>query len=606
MLEPHGRSLLFEILRPPPDTTLDAAVATTFTMDLLALLTAPVAFTLFDTDSHENLLNRESLTLLESLRRYADKLTVFCHGGRISLPQAQFPQFEFLEKCVVECEPKARDAAFHSKIWLLRFLKSDGGVIYRLACLTRNLTFDRSWDTALTLEGQLLDRQNAVALNHPLGDFIRSMPACATRPVDDAVRQRIAIFESEVRRVQFEVPDGFESYAFHPFGIGGAGRFPFKDRPGRMMIISPFVSSGGLQMLNDGRQGTLLVSRPDSLEQPGCDFHGMERIYVLSQGTEDEDFSGPENESDVNVGRGLHAKCYLIDAGWKTHVFTGSANATEAAFRRNVEFLVELVGPKSKFGIEALFRREEGTTSFADLLDEFDPKAKPLDEKEAGLRAAIERAREILIAARFTASISSASDDQFTLCVTPTTLVAGYGDGVEVRCWPVTLGKGWAVDMPVGDAGASFQGLSLEALTAFIAFEIAVGEPARSEVFVLNLPLQGAPTDRRERLLRSFLKDRNRFLRFLFFLLADDAELADAVGAAHAHSALSGEETASMATAAVLESLLRTLHRSPGRLDSVARLIEDLRQRADTRDLMPPRLEEIWEPIWAARRQIPQ
>src|SRR3954469_23705717 len=137
MLEPHGRSLLFDILKPPEDHTLDVAIATTYTLDLLALLTAPVAFSLFDVDDHNELLNQDSLTLLESLRRYADKLTVFCHAGQIGLPKAQFPQLEFLEQSIVQCVPRSGAGAFHPKIWLLRFTGPDGRVTYRLVCLTR-------------------------------------------------------------------------------------------------------------------------------------------------------------------------------------------------------------------------------------------------------------------------------------------------------------------------------------------------------------------------------------------------------------------------------------------------------------------------------------
>ena len=50
MLEPQTRELLFDVLQPPEDHTLDFAIGTTFTLDLLALLIAPVAFTLFEAD----------------------------------------------------------------------------------------------------------------------------------------------------------------------------------------------------------------------------------------------------------------------------------------------------------------------------------------------------------------------------------------------------------------------------------------------------------------------------------------------------------------------------------------------------------------------------
>ena len=183
MLEPHGRTLLFDILKPPEGHTLDQAIATTYTLDLLALLTAPVAFSLFDVDDHRDLLNQESLTLLESLRRYADKLTVFCHAGMISLPKAKFPQFEFLEGSVIQCLPPRAGAAFHPKVWVLRFVNtSRPGITYRMACLSRNLTFDRCWDTGTDPRGATSRSPACNCLQPPTRRFHSlSPPVCPGR-----------------------------------------------------------------------------------------------------------------------------------------------------------------------------------------------------------------------------------------------------------------------------------------------------------------------------------------------------------------------------------------------------------------------------------------
>ena len=55
------------------------------------------------------------------------------------------------------------------------------------------------------------------------------------------------------------------------------------------------------------------------------------------------DLASEGNEATIS---GLHAKLFVIDDGWNACVWTGSANATVAAFQRNVEFLVELVGER--------------------------------------------------------------------------------------------------------------------------------------------------------------------------------------------------------------------------------------------------------------------
>ena len=122
MLEPHGRALLFDILKPPEGHVLDAAIATTYTLDLMALLTAPVAFSLFDVDDHRDLLTQDSLTLSKSLRRYADKITVFCQAGQIRVTESAVSPVRFLEQSIVQCRARISTASFHPKIWLSRYV----------------------------------------------------------------------------------------------------------------------------------------------------------------------------------------------------------------------------------------------------------------------------------------------------------------------------------------------------------------------------------------------------------------------------------------------------------------------------------------------------
>ena len=51
---------------------------------------------------------------------------------------------------------------------------------------------------------------------------------------------------------------------------------------------------------------------------------------------------------------GCMLKLYVADAGSEGRIWTGSANATDAAFSKNVEFLVELRGKKKYCGIDAV------------------------------------------------------------------------------------------------------------------------------------------------------------------------------------------------------------------------------------------------------------
>jgi PLD-like domain len=603
MLEPHNRKLLFDVLRPPEGHTLDYAIATTYTLDLLALLTAPIAFTLFEADDPKKLLDTNSLTLLESLRRYADRMAIFHHGGYIAVPPAQFPQFEYLERIVVQCKPRVDAAVFHPKIWLLRFAGPEQRVTYRFACLSRNLTFDRCWDTVLTLEGQFKDRQNVIARNRPLADFVAALPSFAAN-VSQTITARIDQMQEEVRRVDFEPPEEIDNFAFHPLGLPSQHRrVPFERIGGRMAVISPFVTDDGLKRLVLDRKECVLISRSESLQQLTGELAEVGQMFSLNEQAETPEAA----EDDIPLSRGLHAKCYVIDNGWKASIWTGSANATEQAFNGNVEFFVELIGPKSKFGVDALLRKEAGKTGFADLLVPFSKAADltvdAIDEELAKRIDGVRRAlAELSLHAVVTPTMGS---DLFDLTLAPSVTDHRIPGGAIISCWPITLGK-QAVRPVINDfAPIVFEGVSLEALTSFFAFEVvaAIGAKSRPETFVLNTTLEGAPSNRRERLLRSLIGDRQRFVRLLTCLLADEGfELADVMATIDRNNV--GSASAETASTALFESLIRSLDRSPERLDHIASLVADLRKQGNPNDVFPPGFEQLWEPIWLARQEM--
>jgi hypothetical protein len=603
MLEPQTRKLLFDVLRPPEDHTLDYAVATTYTLDLLALLTAPIAFTLFEADDPKKLLDTNSLTLLESLRRYADRMAIFHHGGYIAVPPAQFPQFEYLERIVVQCKPPVDAAVFHPKIWLLRFAGPEQRITYRFACLSRNLTFDRCWDTVLTLEGQLIDRQNAIARNRPLADFVAALPSFAAN-VSSTITARIDQIQTEVRRVDFQPPEEIDEFSFHPLGLSTQHRrVPFEGLGGRMVVISPFVTDDGLKRLVRNRRDCILISRSESLQQLIGELAEVGQIFSLNEQAETPEAA----EDDIPLSRGLHAKCYVIDDGWKASIWTGSANATEQAFNGNIEFLVELVGPKNKFGVDALLRKEAGKTGFADLLVPFSKAADVLiDPTEEELAKTVDGVRRTLAGLGLRAVVTTTMDsDLFNLTLAPTVPHGPILGVATVSCWPITLGKQSVRPVTHDFAPIVFEGVSLEALTSFFAFEVvaSIGAKSRPETFVLNTTLEGTPNNRRERLLRSLIGDRQRFIQLMMCLLADEGfELSDVMASIDRNTV--GAPVTGYGTTALFESLLRSLDRSPERLDHIATLIADLRQQGNVTEIFPPGFEELWEPIWAARQSV--
>jgi hypothetical protein len=178
MLNPDDRSHLFQLLRPPLGYNLDYAVGTTFSLDLFALLTLPIAFASMDWETAEGEPTSNPVVLLEAVRRYTDRMTIFSQAGRIAKPRKHQLLFAYLESSITEVRPSNPKGVFHPKVWILRFTDGDR-ILYRLLCLSRNLTFDRSWDTVISMEGHLADRVLAITKNHVLGNFLAALPDMA-------------------------------------------------------------------------------------------------------------------------------------------------------------------------------------------------------------------------------------------------------------------------------------------------------------------------------------------------------------------------------------------------------------------------------------------
>lgn len=249
ILGPKERMKLMEQFRPPQGFRLDCVIGTTFSLDLLSLLMAPLAMVMFEHEDKDEAL-KDPTAMLEALRLTTDRIAVFCQKGRISVPQKENYLFSYLEPMVIEVEMDDQNGVFHPKIWLLRYSGKERKIVYRFLCLSRNLTFDRSWDTVFSIEGEYdSTRQRAFSKNRPLSDFVAAL-AKLSRNVSPSVLRNIKLMTDEVLRVRFDF-EPFEDMVFHPIGIEGYKKGPKIDGYNRTLIISPFLSQDMLESLGE-------------------------------------------------------------------------------------------------------------------------------------------------------------------------------------------------------------------------------------------------------------------------------------------------------------------------------------------------------------------
>jgi hypothetical protein len=622
MLDPRGRQLLLASLRPPDGFKFDCAVGTTFSLDLIALLTTPLAFAMFDWQDDQGRLaadpalpTADPLTLLESLRRCANRIHIYCQAGQIKVPPANQRLLAYLEQAVIEVQPPAakhgRQAVFHPKVWAIRYTGPSDAVRYRMLCLSRNLTFDRSWDTVLLLDGELTSRQNGFSENRPLGEFFAGLPSLAIRPdgLGSDAKKDSARVGQELRLVKWELPDAVEEIRFWPMGMSEKASWPFSKDMDRLLVISPFLTEHLLNRLSEAGGERFLISRAESLQEIPPDLLNKKwKCFTLDEGVEAAG-AGEEPAEDEKVSTepadltGLHAKMFIVDAGWKAHVWTGSANATGPAFGGNVEFLTELIGKKSVLGIDAAIGERPESQNLRSMLVEFSPASEAIKPDEN-----IKKAEILLDAARR------------AICDLPMVLRLQAGDsaglgfvstvesseslsiptGVTMRCRPIMLPPADAKQVETGKSiTVHFGPHAPESISSFVSFVVTarVGGIERAADFVLNLPLIGAPSDRKDRVLRDLLRDSQTLLRFLMLLLADDPERLFeelrqlAMGPEGTDTGRPGD------LLPLLEHMLRALHKCPDKLHQVNSLIEDLRKTPEGQSILPAELEQVWDPI---------
>lgn len=640
MLEPNARLLYLEELRPPEGYLLDRAIATTYTLDLLSLLMAPLSMVLYESQGKDELI-REPMAVLEALRRTAGRIGVFCQKGHMSVSKHQQLLYNFLENAVVEVNPLGNGGVFHPKTWLIRFFSNDAPVIYRFLCLSRNLTFDRSWDTVLALEGELKDRQRAFGRNHPLGDFIKTLPTLSPKEISPTILEHVNLMAEEVRRVQFTVPPPFkddgsdQSLTFVPIGIEGHKKGFKIEKTKSLLIISPFLSEGWLKREITKSSNVVLVSRSEtlnSLSDKTYSFlvdHGVE-LYVMDESAEPLEESAGEvsetqfnflEEKDLDDFSGLHAKLFVLEKNYMdVQVWTGSANATTPAFKgKNVEFMVRLNGKASEVGSKKIL----GTSTTLDdsshknimsLIDLLQPYQRPKQLKEADtvkaeLEASLDNARKTICHTQLKLLAVPYTERTYTLKLISETAWS-LDQNTIVFCAPISLHKNnrKKIDPLFKGEVIEFRNLPPARLTRFVEFAVTARLESRklTSSFVLKLDCEGLPGDRDQQVLGSIISDSDRFFKYLLFLLSG----TDASSSEHNLLKILNDTTSSKNKDSpfsfgipLFEEMVRSFSREPKNIDRINDLIEELKKCDSSRVIIPADFMQLWQ-IFLGARQI--
>jgi hypothetical protein len=603
MLDPETRQLLTDVLRPPDGFAVEVAVATTYTLDLESLLLAPFAMAAYD--AAIALDGPDPLALLESVRRHAEHTTVFVQAGGIHVPR-NYPRLAaFAEDCVAEILPPAPNRVFHPKVWLLRFRSADGDYRHRFACLSRNLTTDRSWDTVLTCD-EVPDGDPTPLLDSaPLTVFLRDLTNLTHRPLQPSRRAQIEDLATTLASARLAFPAPFTAGAVLPLGTPSGGAWLLPAEADDVTVVSPFLDTTALARLP--RTGQLhLVTRAETLDRLGtAALPPNTSTWVLAPDADtprdaDQPDDAPAAESPSGTTlRGLHAKVLAWDTGHTGHVLTGSANCTSAAFNGNIELAVVLSGPVAKVGAKALLGDDDG------LRRVLEPHIPVSDDPVVDPREALEHKIEAFHARLAAANLrleAVPDGDRFGLVFSVGQVPDPVGTST-VR--PIATAV--AAARPLDGDNLRWQGIGVASLSPYVVVQTRL---TRDKVTVergcvLRAAVVGVPSDRSAQVLRDLLADEAQLMRYLALLLADPSLDAMLTGLLEQDG---GAETGpgqrsrpSFDDVVLLEPLVRAAARESTALDRVHSTLDELRGADGKVPHLSEAFQELWDVVWAAR-----
>lgn len=580
---------------------VDFAIGLTYSLNLEAMLTVPLAFG--ELGELDNSVKLSPAYLLEGIRRSSDKITIFCNKGSIHVPQETRTVYSLLENSIFEVQ-NGMDilSNFHPKLWLVKEMDKEGSEWLKLSVMSRNLDFSTCLDICCSLRGRISKRRSrkGVEKHKPLKDMLLwlSEYAQSQKVKADKVRQLAELLDY-VDHFELDTPfqtedtekDEEEGYGFFPFIYGKDdfseyASFLKSYLPGdRIMVISPFIDLTTLSWLTSKKKdyhyeskNSILITRKEYVTQEVFDL--FEQVWVPNDTMIDN--------TTANVD--LHAKMFLThrvtgqDLGYT--LYLGSTNATVNGFNKNAEFLLRLHYKRTTNDrIKELLEEIVSEHRFV-LMDTPNPEAtnnRPKNEKELALKKAIGYLKKATIK-------PSKKDGYYDIGLS----VRGkFDDCISIR--PLQCKNLWK---PISKE-VSFTELSAFLLSEFYVLRIPNEDDSFTEM-VAKVKTLNMPKNRDEAIYQSIVTKKEELLDYVAFMLSDHPSEFF-----FEHQMIQEKENNSYGigsqstTMPLYEQLLRTASNNPEQIAEVQKFIKKMKK-----DIVPDELIRILQMFQNVSKQI--
>jgi len=599
-----------QLLIPPSGYRFENAIAASYSADLGTLLSIPVALVYAQT--LEGDLSGEKLQLLEAIKQFSQRVRVYHQAGQIHVPSKLNGLYAHLEDALTPILPDTAFSAFHPKVWVIRFTHEGDDeshaspVKYRVIVLSRNLTYDRSWDVAASLDGEV--GSDTQAKNRPLIDFVEWLDQKDPTPWAGQ-------FIEELAKTAFETPDGFDEHFFHPTGITGHRKSPIEAHDSlRALVLSPFLDAKTVEMLRahtkKGRS-VYLFSEPHEFAKVPKSL--LKRIYChsLSSVIIDSELS-ENNDTDMEApcSQKLHAKTFIFKTAVnETRWFLGSANATQAAMHKNVEFMVELRSALPRARIAQTRKELTGGSEGNGPFIYFDPDSiEETAPQQSNEQIAARQFEHALMSSKIEASVCAAVNGlhwDLSLSFDLRQLTPQSGLKLSVRPFNIKSPPPAQVLSAGQTTNCSFKNISELELSRFLQFRIEGSDGHAHHEFLYRIEIDNLPEGRLENIFRKIVNCQDRFFEYLRLLLAEDITKEDLLSDGDAQTPQGHDDDNAeqwLMDLPIYEQLLLIASRNPRKLIEVDKVIQDLTPKADeaheagaTASIIPDDFMSFWD-----------
>ncbi len=583
-----------EVLMPPVGYKLEHAIGTTYSLDLETLTAVAIALGLIeDTDSE---LISNPISMLSALQKISDRIIVFCEAGQIKLPSKPNALCLTLEKMVVPVSVPydkkiKRFPAFHPKTWLLEYSNEEGKKKYRFVVMSRNMTFDHSWDVACALDGDTSSSGEVSA--EPIVEFLKFLKKQLNKDLVNFTRQNndIAYMIKTISQVNFQVEDGFSECVIMPLGIGSgsydmAANWLFTENFHELVVMSPFLTGSVIAGFNNpgktltGTTRTLITRRselPKIADGKASNFD----VYVMKDDIIDGESSISDGEEQFEQESGkqdIHAKIYVRRKYNTTDLYLGSMNASYAAINSNVEMMLRLRTKNSllngeKFLDDIMGDDREGKKNPFELISLDD-----IDEiDETSVQDSVEQMIKKICRIKMSARVE-ANSGKFDVRVSAE--IDCKMDGVVIRPLRSNKESELLPDM-------EFNSLEMLQLSEFYVVSATIDDCTLDRVIMI--PTSGIPEGRDAEIIKNVIKTKNQFIEYVAFILGDD--YVQSFLENKKSSGEFGEWEQNSAMPAVYEKMLKTSVSDPERLGEIQYITKAIEEE----EIIPPEFREMYE-----------